>query len=64
MAAEQPSNTYTCERCHQEFEYGWTEEEATAEADALFGPLDPDDIAIVCDDCYQAMAQEFGWDID
>lgn len=50
--------TYTCDMCGQVYEKAWTDDEAMAEAEENFGPeitqADPSQIAIVCDDCYQA----------
>ena len=48
------SNEYICECCRETFSKGWSDEEAVAEAKERFG-MDPftDDMAIICDDCYQ-----------
>ena len=44
---------FTCESCGRELESKWTEEEAQAEAISNFGALpEPDDRAVICDDCY------------
>lgn len=47
---------YTCSNCHQWFEYeeGWTDDDAFAEAEANGFDLS-DDMAVVCDDCYRGM---------
>lgn len=51
--AETKAETYTCAHCGWTGEKGWSDEEAEAEAQQNFGgPLDPDDRAIICDDCY------------
>ena len=42
---------YRCGMCHQIYDYGWTEEEAKAEAEAK--RLDVDDCDVVCVDCYK-----------
>ena len=42
---------YECEMCHGTFEYGWTEEEARAEADT--NGIDIDNCNIICDECYK-----------
>ena len=49
--------TYTCEQCGQECggDEDWSDEDAAAEMRDNFGDLSPDDRAVVCDDCYQAM---------
>jgi hypothetical protein len=51
-------NTFTCAACGGTFEKGWSDEEAAAEALEVWGPLDPDDEATVCDDCYKAIMAE------
>ena len=52
-------DSYTCELCHETFEKGWTDEEANAEAQELFGTPQasehPKDMAIVCDDCFHKL---------
>lgn len=42
---------YKCEMCGGIFDFGWTEEEAQAEAEEK--GLDVSECGIVCDDCYQ-----------
>ncbi len=53
--------SYTCEACGGTFTAKWTEAEAAAEARDNFGDLAAADSAVVCDDCYQAMAKTYGW---
>lgn len=43
---------YTCSACGETHESEWTEEEALAESKLLWGDLQPDDRAVICDDCY------------
>jgi hypothetical protein len=46
------TNTYECDKCHGVFVFGWSDEDARAEADE--NGFDPDDdCGMVCDDCYQ-----------
>ena len=45
--------TYTCAMCGEAFNEGWTDEEAMAESVAVFGKLRPEELDVVCDDCYQ-----------
>lgn len=45
--------TYECANCHQEYETGWTDEEASMEFAERFEGGDIHDTAIVCDDCYK-----------
>lgn len=47
--------TFTCANCGQTFDKGRSDEEAMAESVAGFGEYDPDDLCVVCDDCYQAI---------
>ena len=50
-------NTYTCSACNQVFEKGWDDSEAFAESEAMFGATAPEDLAVVCDDCFQEMTR-------
>lgn len=54
MTQELKPNEYRCGACDGVFEYGWTEEEAKEEA-KQWGDLKPEDMAVVCDDCYKKM---------
>lgn len=52
--------TYRCAECGGEFEYGWSDEEAHAEAEKSFGKRgDAAGMAIVCDDCYRMIMASF-----
>lgn len=44
-------NQYECEMCHGIFEFGWTDEEATEEAESK--GIDMNNCGIVCDVCYK-----------
>lgn len=44
---------FTCANCHQTFVSGWTEKEARAEAEALWGGVEPDEAVTVCGDCFE-----------
>jgi hypothetical protein len=51
------SETYTCASCGGVFVKGWSDEEARAEHEAVFG-LTVEQVAdpvTICDDCYVAM---------
>ena len=50
---KQGPDTYICDRCHGEFEYGWSKEEAIAEAQKLWTSDELNQAAIVCDDCFK-----------
>ena len=54
---------YTCEACGGTFTQGRSDDEARAEAERLHGQSpDTHDMAVVCDECFEAMRQHFGWD--
>lgn len=50
-------NEFECANCHGVFPKAWSDEEAQAEADEVWGAA-LDDPVEVCDDCYQRM---MGW---
>jgi len=54
------SKTYTCAACEGVFDYGWTEEEALAEKEENFGDMPTEEMAVVCDDCYNKMFGKWG----
>jgi rubredoxin len=43
---------YRCEACGGVYTHGWSDEDARAEAEALWGGM-PEDAAVVCDDCFK-----------
>jgi len=48
---------YTCHHCGEEYESGWTNEDAMKEFEKLktIMPIpDPDDMVVVCDICWRA----------
>lgn len=45
--------TFRCEHCGGVFDKGRSDEEARAEAQALFPGLRQEDAAVVCDDCHR-----------
>jgi hypothetical protein len=48
--------TYTCVGCGKEFVSDWSDEKVQAEYEANFGlPFDPQNVAVLCDECYDAM---------
>lgn len=49
----QPADTYTCAMCGETNIKGWTDEEAEAEKDDIFGPVPLEDCDVICDDCFQ-----------
>ena len=47
-------DSYVCAICKQEFEKGWTDEEAIEEKNILFGQDKLlEDCGIICDDCFK-----------
>lgn len=54
---ERPS--YTCEGCGRTFQKSVTDEEAAAEAAAIFTPQLLADKALVCDDCFRSTMSNF-----
>lgn len=52
---EKMEREYTCDSCHEVFEEGWTDEEASAEFCKSFPEHDIRDAAVVCDDCYKML---------
>lgn len=46
------SNTFTCAICKQTFEKGLTDEEAESQLNEEFPGAEPEECALVCDDCY------------
>lgn len=58
------TTTYQCARCGGKFENAWTDEEAEAEYEQLFGqPLDKNRAVVLCDDCYLLVLQQHGEDV-
>ena len=51
-------NEYKCECCGKIYEKGWSDEEALEESLALWGELDEDNLAIVCDDCFKEFMKD------
>jgi DNA-directed RNA polymerase subunit RPC12/RpoP len=55
-------NSYTCESCGKTFDSDWSDEDAAAEAQENFPGIDtsnPNEAAVVCDDCYQHIMADF-----
>ena len=51
------NRTFVCDRCRGMFENG-NEEEALAEAAVYFPGLKPEEISVICDDCYNRVHTE------
>ncbi len=52
------SAKFTCGECGGEFDFEWSDEEARAEAIRNGFNPDSDDMAIICDNCYQKVMSE------
>lgn len=52
-------NDFTCEKCHQTFNKGWTEEEAEKEFSSAPWNVEGDDRALICDDCFKEFQEWF-----
>lgn len=50
-------NEYKCAECGNVYEFGWSDEEARAEAAKNFGESVAEHGAIVCDDCYNKIME-------
>jgi hypothetical protein len=50
---ENVSDTYTCAICGVVFESSRSNDEAMQESKALWGDYEPDDLAVICDDCFR-----------
>jgi len=46
-------NEYRCMLCGQVYEKGWSEEEAMAESRAIWGQIPQQNLAVICDECWQ-----------
>lgn len=46
-----PVRKFTCDMCKETYTSGWTEEEAKAEYESIFGPNMGEEMAVLCDDC-------------
>lgn len=49
------ADSYTCDACGDEFEKGWSDDEADRELAVTFPGAEKAQCAIVCDDCYQRL---------
>lgn len=49
------TKSYKCANCLEEFDAGWSDEEASVEFNQDFSGFDIADAEVVCDDCYKEM---------
>lgn len=54
---DQQEETFTCDACGRTFPKAWSEDDALAEAAALYPPELLTDAAVICDDCFRGMNQ-------
>lgn len=56
------SEMYTCAQCCKTYVRGWSDEEAAAEAEELWGITDLGELGvdIICDDCFAAVLASAG----
>lgn len=60
MSLSPDKSHFTCERCHQTFRAGNSDEEARAVADATFGPgMDYRNDVVLCEGCYKQFRKWF-----
>ena len=46
-------NEYKCAMCGNIYKKGWSEEDAIAEKNELFGNIPIEECDIICDDCFK-----------
>ncbi len=49
------SDQYTCTICKGIFDKGWSDEEAAAEKEEIFGSVPLEECDLVCDDCFNQL---------
>jgi DNA-directed RNA polymerase subunit RPC12/RpoP len=55
-------NEYKCSACNKLFRKGWTDEEAAMETIKNgFENIPPEDMAIICEDCYNNLMNNSGY---
>lgn len=53
------ADTFTCEACGGTFPKAWSDAEALAESREILGEIPPDQVAVICDECYKAAGSVF-----
>jgi hypothetical protein len=54
---EAGERTFTCDVCGGVFMSGWSEEEAVAEKERLWGDIPLEECGTVCDDCFEQVLE-------
>lgn len=49
------TNTFICAICGEECKKGWSDAEALAEKEVIFGGIPVSECDLVCDDCFQKL---------
>lgn len=47
------SEKYTCDCCEKTYEKSWSDSEAMAESEQLWGVIPEEEQSIICDDCFK-----------
>lgn len=48
-------DTFTCASCGGTFDKVWSDEEAISESVELWGEMDAEDLAVICDGCFRGL---------
>lgn len=59
LIKQQEEHEYTCAHCKNVYKKGWSDEEAIEEQESIFGKVSKEDLAIVCDDCFNTIKHLF-----
>lgn len=46
-------DTYTCSACGNTYDKGRSDDDAMQESKTLWGDIDPADLCVICDDCFE-----------
>jgi len=50
---------YTCEKCGETFDFGWSDKEAKKESEELFNADKNTEMVIICDECFKFFMKNF-----
>ena len=51
--------TFVCDNCGGTFPKEWSDEEAEKESQKIFGKIEPEEQATVCDDCFKEIVADY-----
>ena len=57
--AEPTEDQYICAQCHKVFDKARSDDDALADARAMFGEIPPQEQATICDDCHRILMARF-----